>query len=1442
MKFVTSTLDIPSKTSNYSDKLPSYLPALVVRRILADPIRQPQSETYQAAFLFADISGFTILTEKLAQQGPGGAEALSRILNNYFNQLINILNNFGGDIVQFSGDALLVTWLVDKYGLPTLSKAVHYAARCGVVIQEKLQNYQTTTGQLLRLKIAISAGETVMTYLGGELNRWELLVSGPPLVEIGQADKKLQPGEVLLTPSAWQQVAHLGTADLQLEGHARLLQIKRLPPLYTNTPPTITPTQAQALSAYIPSAILDRLTVDQSSWLAEQRQITVLFVNLPDISHLTPLSRLQKITRALQKALYHYEGSVNKMNMDDKGVQFICGLGLPPLAHEDDPMRGILASLAMYKALLKLNIRCAIGITTSRPFCGIIGNNQRREYTMIGDGINLAARLMQAALQLLPLSLSTDDLPPILCDQMTYTVTNTRINYNILSPIQVKGKSHTIPIYRPLQEKPRPTHQPTTGEMIGRNTERRTIIDLLTRLQQQESHTLIIRGEAGIGKSRLVADMLNQTRQQDIPTWMVTGDTIEKHTSYHAWRSLFWNLFDIEAETAVTEEHLLSHLAEDAYLLAPLLNAVLPVNLPENELTEQMTGENRASNILELLTNIVVEAIGNTPTVLILEDAHWLDAASWTLSNRVQRQIPHLLLIIVTRPLTQATRRRPLPTEYQQLLNNPHTTILNLTTLPAADTVSLACRRLNVSHLPQPVADYIYQRAEGHPFLSQEIAYALRDNGLIHIENGRCQLNGSVQDLWQLALPNTLHGVIAGRIDRLPPPLQLLLKVASVIGRTFSLRLLQAIYPLVSERPHLTSHLNKLVQLSLLSLETAVTASIYRFNHSITQDVTYNLLLYKQRQTLHQTVAEWLEDTYAHDLASQYTPLAYHWQQAINKRKPQRHALAKAKNFLDKASQQAIQNGAYREAVTYLEQVQALETMSKTAVDLARQVQRHRLLGDAYNGLGQRAACRQEYQKALTLLNHPLPQLTPFLLAGIAGETARHLFLLRYLDSPAPNNNDKDTTLHLLAVQVYQQLTILNFTASQTLATLYTNLRGFNLAYQLGDSPEWAKANAYMFGIYTLIKRPNRAQSFIERAHQIARQQNDIQTNAFVTFARTAWELGRIPWSDLQMQQESTAALYEILGHRRLWGDSLTGLGFIHYYQGAFQQGIDIFSQLYQSALGSDNLEHQAWSLNGQAMGHVWLGQLLEAQEKLFQAEVLFKAIPHAITGRLLNKAFMALTQLRQGHYNQAHIYAQKSLQVMRHASPLLPQLFHAYATVVEVYMALWQQNPEPERALQSEIKEAQSQLSQFARIHPHGQVRYHLYRGLAQQYQGRGWMARRAWQKCLAYVGDVNIPYETALAYLQISQYLPRNDPQRSQILQRAIAIFTTLQTPHELIQAQALNRQVPPSPTTTNISPPDTPPPAVPPPASQPSPTTPDTPPLPEPPPAITVENPSD
>ncbi|MEI7770632.1 MAG: adenylate/guanylate cyclase domain-containing protein [Chloroflexales bacterium] len=472
-------------TTDALEDLASYVPALILRRMAVDisSTMAPAADCFPAAALFADLSGFTALTEQFSLHNPAGTEELTQILDLYFGHLVRVVTAHGGDVVKFAGDGLLALW----YGDEDLPQLAQRAVQCGLAVQ-MMMSPDVWGGSFdgarapapLKLRVGVGAGEVTTMHIGGVFGRWELLVTGEPVRQTGHAEGQARPGDVVIAAEAWPLVAHACVGTPLPSGAVRLESLSDYLPMRGLELPPLRPEMAAVLRAYLPKAILARMDAGQTAWLAEQRQVTVLFVNLPGLRADTPLRKAQALMRAIQAMLYRFEGSVSRLGADGKGPTLVAALGLPPLAHEDDPERGARAALAIQAALADMGCACAIGVTTGQALCSAVGGAARREYTMMGSIVNRSARLMQAAAG----QAARDGGLALLCDAATAHAAGHRLRFDPLSPLALKGVSELVPIYRPQagSAKPPQAHEPPP--QAGAHGIITSRIDRLTPAQQ----------------------------------------------------------------------------------------------------------------------------------------------------------------------------------------------------------------------------------------------------------------------------------------------------------------------------------------------------------------------------------------------------------------------------------------------------------------------------------------------------------------------------------------------------------------------------------------------------------------------------------------------------------------------------------------------------------------------------------------------------------------------------------------------------------------------------------------------------------------------------------------------------------------------------------------------------------------------------------------------
>ena len=1388
--------------------LAKYVPGVIARRLARDPRppSEPLAEKFSGAVLIADISGFTAMTEALAKRGAIGAELLNGILNDFFSQAIELISGHGGDVVRFAGDALLAAWYGDSEAAGAALGA--RAAACALAMQSRLHDYRGREGMPLSLKIGIGSGPFAIMHIGGVGGRWEFLVSGPAFVQAFAALDHAAAGQVVASLRAWSQINAQFTGR-QLPMGSVLIEAAHDAPVPAVTEPgSVAGTgrhartvgvpdsflpeagaaMAEALGCYVPAAVTSRLAAGQEEWLGELRVASVLFINLPELNHATPLDRAQQIMQSLQQEIDRFEGSINKLNVDDKGTSLLAAMGLPPLAHEDDAKRAVQAALAVQRQLAQAGLRSSIGVSTGRVFCGSIGGPHRREYTLLGDAVNVAARLMQAA------------LGDILCDEATFHMVRGRIEFERFTDILIKGRAQAVAVFRPTDgRRPAPASK---SELVGRRQEQDLIAAQLQALAAgAETAVVIVEGEAGIGKSRLVAATLQRARAAGITCLVGAGDSVEASTLYYAWRPVFQELLSVEAAgeaPADRRRHILEQLAGDPELLrlAPLLETLVPCGLTDSPITAAMTGQVRGDNTRSLLLGLLRMAAARGPTLVVLEDAHWQDSASWALASLASRQIPSLLVLLATRPFTQTS-----PAEYTQLLGGPRTVHLRLDRLSLEDTAGLLARALDVASVPETLAKLVEEKAEGNPLFVEELAYAMREGGLISVEQGQCRLAARLPDWGQFGFPDTLHGVIASRIDRLGTPQQLAVKVASVIGHHFRFRALHDNYPLEGEKGRLREHLGAAERAELIGLESPEPEASYLFRHVIMQQVAYELLPFQQRQQLHRAIAQWYEQSYAGSLAQHYPFLAHHWRHAGEP--------AKALDYLEKAGETALHGGAYSEAAGFFAEALRLDEEAGLPNSDFRRACWQRQLGEAYLGLGRLPESRGRLEQAIRLLERPPPDTwlrrQIYFLGHAAVQVWRRVVGRRWPALARPLS--LKTKANLEAARAYERLAEIYYLSGEAPRLLHALFATLRLSERAGPSAELARAYASNSFTARLLRLHGLARAYGRDALATAQLIGDPVATAWVWGAAGISAIGMGEAAEAQAVLPNAIEIYRQLGDWQHWGECMAMLAQAAYSAGEFQRGLQWWAEAYAMARSRGDRLQQAWGLNGQAEGLLRTGgpeELQQAMAFLQSAVELFTENIDKISV-LGSYGWLGVAHLRREDFPAAWQAAESGRRLIREIrSPTAYYMLAGCHGVAATYLGLWEAKWPGDAGLASALplagraREACRALARFARILPVGLPVARLTKGRAAWLVRKPKAAMRAWKAAIRAATRLHMPYEEGLAQLEIARHLPPQHPQRQARLARACELLAAAGARCDLARAEQLRSGGEPPPTT--------------------------------------------
>jgi class 3 adenylate cyclase/tetratricopeptide (TPR) repeat protein len=664
-------------------------------------------------------------------------------------------------------------------------------------------------------------------------------------------------------------------------------------------------------------AALEQVELSKSALTAERKLVTIMFA---DVSGFTAMAEkmdpesvrevMNGCFERLVPVIEKYEGTVDKFMGD--GIMVLFGA---PKAHENDAERALRSALDMMEALNQFNgeggtnLALHFGISTGLVIAGGIGTRDRQEYSVMGDAVNLAARLEDAS-----------DSGMIFVGSNTYELTAPLFEFESLPPIQVKGKAEPVPIFRLLGIKPvTDLFRGLLGsKLVGREVEFQALKQAVEHLQAGLGGIVTLVGNAGLGKSRLSAELRNYVEQQQDrgvvrPQW-IEGRCLSYGTSgsYMLWIDLLRGLLHVKPDDApeTVQDHLhqiVKKLCPDQYDdVFPYLSWLLSLPLDEEtkERVRKLQSKGMRIATFSAVETMIERAAGQQPLIMVCEDLHWADPTSLELFERVLSLTDRtqLLLIVLFRPDPEHGSWRIREISARQFRHR-HTDLW-LESLSKSESEALVENLLPLEDLSRNLRHRIIKQAEGNPFYLEEIVRALIDGGVIvqNVNTDRWQVNDEKAGF---AIPDTLQRLLATRIDTLQGETKRVLQLASVIGRQFLFRVLSEI---AGEEQRLDAHLLTLQQEEMIREKSRIPELEYIFKHQLTQLAAYRSLLRRERRISHRRTAEALERLFSDRVEEHVELLAYHWEQAEN--------ATKASEYLVLAGQKAASRFANAEALT----------------------------------------------------------------------------------------------------------------------------------------------------------------------------------------------------------------------------------------------------------------------------------------------------------------------------------------------------------------------------------------------------------------------------------------------------------------------------------------------------------------------------------------------
>lgn len=757
----------------------------------ADWLRERPDEKYRSikgTLVFADVSGFTPLTERLAKRGRIGAESLTDVLNEVFDTLLTEAARHGGDLLKFGGDALLLLFRNDRHE----RRAVAAAAAMQQALR-RWRRFTTEAGLMsLRMSVGIASGD-IHAFLVGSSHR-ELLIGGPVVSRVVALESAADATEILLgeTVAAALDEKHLGA----VKEPGRLL---RKPP---EDGPVLPRQRDRAdVTAGIPLALRDHLSrrVDEG----EHRQAVLTFVQFKGLDNLLRTEGPQAATAALDDLVHRLQQSCEQhgvcflaTDLDGDGGKILLVAGAP-VASTDDVDRTLVTLLDVVAEPSKLSVRA--GVNAGPAFAVDVGSASRRTYAVMGDNTNLAARVMGKA-----------QPGQVVATKAALDRARSEFEHEPLEPFMVKGKSR--PVTASVVRRPRlEASEAASTRLVGRLEERRLLDALVDGARAGQGGALTLVGEAGIGKSALVGYL--RTIVEDLPSMTFQAAPYATASPYFAVRGPLRRLLGMPDGGAGGEalQRMLALHAPQQSPWAPLIGVVLGVEIEDTDETRAIAPEFRRARAHDAVRRMLVTVLPG-PAAILVEDAHWLDEASAALLGEVAGEAAeHRWAVLVT--------RRP----SGQSMTIPGGREVPLAPLASADVEELAATALD--EVPAHVRARLAARSGGNPlFLLELLAAAKRGED-------------------EESLPETLESLVASRVDSLDVSDRTLVRHASVFGHRFTAPLLAELTGRDESRVDATLH--------RLAAFVVPEESGYRFVHALLRDAAYTALPYRQRRTLH---------------------------------------------------------------------------------------------------------------------------------------------------------------------------------------------------------------------------------------------------------------------------------------------------------------------------------------------------------------------------------------------------------------------------------------------------------------------------------------------------------------------------------------------------------------------------------------------------------------
>ncbi|MES0491097.1 MAG: adenylate/guanylate cyclase domain-containing protein [Leptospirales bacterium] len=1183
--------------TNQQNNVKYYIP-----NTITDTFSQPQSQLHRTqklkgSILFFDLVQFTNLTQSFSESGARGAEKLYELMTTYYDLMIDIVQLYGGTVYQFAGDSALAAFQEDENKKSTISAVTSCALEMKKALKEAKLQYKD---HILETKFSLSYGEFQQVLLGDSDSYFQVALIGKAIDQAVRAEASAKAGEIIITR---EMAELLGDSAQVEEGENRF----RLVDLKTKTQPDEKhkeaiienePAHLKKCTKFIAPTLYEKIKTGQFGYIGEFRDVTSLFVQIHGIDYSNPeqkpINQINSFYRKTRELATNFGGTLIQTDFSDKGSVFLILFGAPNAQEHKETMAVRFAArlqetLPEYKFINKLHI----GISTGPLYCGDVGSTTRKGYSVLGESVNMASRLMEHA------SGTIAAVDEKTANTLTDTFTLTK-----REKIKLKGISDAKQFYTVAGENKTVAKKIDHSALVGRKKELKILKDRLEESKTKGGGIGVV-GDAGVGKSRLIYDVVLEAKAANIDVYTGTCYSYEKFTPYFAWKSIWKSLFNVQEE--IHSSHVfkkicdgLTFLEDDRESWAKVFARLLSETSDEDALTSKMDPKKKSETIFEITAQVIKEKTNQSQVMLLFEDYHWIDEGSDNLIRYILNQnIPGAILMVVARPEGPISELNSIKGYYELALKEfeeeDALTYLRL-------KMNLAVSDKDKSGAAKKLENEILHRAHGNPFFLESIVYSLKEQRVLQTtENGKSYLADTNQDI---EIPGSLQEVLLSRIDRLGESEKVVLKNASVIGRLFAYNLLDQIAPKDLEGD-LSTHLSALEKNDFTLLETSEPLS-YLFKHVLIRDVAYNSMLTATRQTLHNQLANYLESLGKEKIDENIDHLAYHYAEAKNKEKSIKYSLIAARNAASQyANAEAIHhytniiqlldehNGdrelfydmkielghVYRASGNFAEAIDIFQEPLEVLKDKMKLAKIHTGLGQVYQEQGNIDQSTIELEKALVLLGARVPQSAMAVNLAIVSQLSKRIMntITPFLPMKASKKSEEKV---IMLYTIMEYLTKIYFFANAE-KMAWANLSQVNMADRLKNK-EAIKGKAYasLSLIYGALGLFGRSKANAEISRQFMEKSNDPNVEAM--YLQRTGTTGMYTNEPAMWYEKLTkaATLYEKLGETWETAVAVGTKSVTMQYSGDFEKGVELNYETLSHGVTEDVKQVEAWQMS----------------------------------------------------------------------------------------------------------------------------------------------------------------------------------------------------------------------------------------------------------------------